>query len=353
MIIIPEDLWYIRGYKRTVGNTNAKLAYMCAAEYTKAGDESAAFKKRKDTGIKWAKATVSKDNSLEEADFYLNYEGSFKNEPRTGFKIVDYATRYNTDNKLIRIEDPAGFVIEVPVENAIGLLHESTVAFGSVQEPCVWGRNGNNHWLVPTTGEVYKTAHETTLTAKEDMVSFSHIQIGDIVSFTADKAQTYIYLGKIKVSYDLKERVGTKNPKTSGWLNAKYLYDPLSDEVTKEVLCAEDKQTKHLFVPEKYLEGILTNSLEGVYGIEFKGSGKVVITCKAEATGYNTLDITQKLIKFLKDHYRLYPTDKLLEANGITTATAGCRCERVYRTYAIVKFNINGKDYEVVDTYKE
>ena len=43
MIIIPDDLWYIRGYKRTVGNTNAKLAYMCAAEYTKSGDDSAAL----------------------------------------------------------------------------------------------------------------------------------------------------------------------------------------------------------------------------------------------------------------------------------------------------------------------
>ena len=248
MIIIPEDLWYIRGYKRTVDNTNAKLAYMCSAEYTKSGDESAAFKKRKDTGIKRAKATVGKNNSLEEADFHLNYEGFIKNEPRVGFKIVDYATRYNTDNKLIRIEDPAGFVVEVPVENAIGLLHESTVAFGSVQEPCVWGRNGNNHWLVPITGEVYKTAHETTLTAKEDMVSFSHIQVGDIVSFTADKSQTYIYLGKIKISYNLKERVGTKNAKISFW-EPKYLYNPLSDKVVKEVLCVEDKQTKHLFVP--------------------------------------------------------------------------------------------------------
>ena len=350
MIIIPEDLWYIRGYKRTVDNTSAKLAYMCAAEYTKAGDESAAFKKRKDTGIKWAKATVSKDNSLEEADFYLNYEGSIKNEPRVGFKIVDYATRYNTDNKLIRIEDPAGFVIEVPVENAIGLLHESTVAFGSIQEPCVWGRNGNNHWLVPTTGEVYKTAHETTLTAKEDMVSFSHIQVGDIVSFTADKSQAYIYLGKIKVSYDLKERVGTKNPRT-GWMEAKYLYNPLSDRVSKEVLGVEDKQTKHLFVPEKYIEGILTKSLDSVYGVELKGSGKVVVTCKAETTNYNILDITQKLIKFLKDHDRLHPTYKLLEAHGITTnwgVIVGS-----YRTYDIVSFNINGKVYEVLNTDKE
>ena len=100
MIIIPEDLWYIRGYKRTVDNTDAKLAYMCPAEYTKSGDESAAFKKKKDTGINWAKATVGRNNSLEEADFYLNYEGFIKNEPRFGFKIVDYATRYNTDNEL-------------------------------------------------------------------------------------------------------------------------------------------------------------------------------------------------------------------------------------------------------------
>ena len=55
----------------------------------------------------------------------------------------------------------------------------------------------------------------------------------------------------------------------------------------------------------------------------------------------------------LKDHYKLFPTDKLLEANGITTATAGWRGEGVYRTYATVKFNINGKVYEVLDIDKE
>ena len=323
---------------------------MCPAEYTKSGDESAAFKKRKDTGINWAKATVGKNNSLEEADFYLNYEGSIKNEPRVGFKIVDYATRYNTDNKLIRIEDPAGFVVEVPVENAIELLHESTVAFGSIQEPCVWGRNGNNHWLVPTTGEVYKTAHETTLTAKEDMASFSHIQVGDIVSFTSDKSKPYIYLGKVRVTYNLKERAATRNPRT-GWMEAKYLYDPLGDEVIKEVLNIEDKQTKHLFIPEKYIQDVLTDSIKSSYGIYLKTAGKVVVTCKAEVSGYSTLDITQKLIKFLKENHYIYPTDKLLETNGITT-NHQWRYSDSYRTYDIVSFNINGKVYEVLEIDK-
>ena len=73
MITLPEMLWVARGYKRTVDNTESKLAYMTFVEKTKAGEESASFLKRKATGIRWAQATVSKDNVLEEADFILNY----------------------------------------------------------------------------------------------------------------------------------------------------------------------------------------------------------------------------------------------------------------------------------------
>ena len=127
MIVLPETLWVARGYHRGVANTESKLAYMTHVEKTKTGEESAAFIKRKNNGWKWAKASVK--DALDEIDFILNYTNYLENKPRTGFKIVDYATRYRTDNKLIRVEDPDGFVLEVSFKHSIKCNHYTLYFF--------------------------------------------------------------------------------------------------------------------------------------------------------------------------------------------------------------------------------
>lgn len=50
-----------------------------------------------------------------------------KNEPMTGFKISKSVSRASTSNKLIRIEDPRGFELEIAVANLVALLETGTV----------------------------------------------------------------------------------------------------------------------------------------------------------------------------------------------------------------------------------
>lgn len=346
MITLPEMLWVARGYKRTVDNTESKLAYMTFVEKTKAGEESASFLKRKATGIRWAQATVSKDNVLEEADFILNYTKYLENIPRTGFKIVDYATRYRTDNKLIRIEDPTGFVLEVPVENAISLIHEATVSFGVVQEPCVWGREGNNHILVPVTGEVFKKTQELATVAKEDMVTFAHIQVGDIVSFCADKSNPKIYLGKIKVTYNLKQKQAVTRSTHNLWWCSGYVMQPETDPVVKEAI-GTDSGWRYIFVSIDKAEEFLQDS-STYCSKEIKSSGKCVVV------GKTNLDVNQ-IFEAYRSHkkadlfasYYLSPSDNLYpKVLGVVAQRVIDRNGNSYTDYDIVSYIFNGKTYK-------
>lgn len=348
MITLPEMLWVARGYKRIVDNTESKLAYMTFVEKTKSGEESASFLKRKATGIRWAQATVSKNNVLEEADFILNYTKYLENVPRTGFKIVDYATRYRTDNKLIRIEDPTGFVLEVPVENAISLIHEATVSFGVVQEPCVWGREGNNHVLVPVTGEVFKKTKELATVAKEDMVTFARIQVGDIVSFCADKSNPQIYLGKIKVTYNLKQQQAVTQVKHSAWWTSGYVEQPETDPVVKEAI-GTDSGWRYIFVSADRIEQFLQDN-DSYCSKNIKSSGKCVVIGRTTLNVNQIFEICRSLSKGSKlfDSYYLSPSDSLYpKILGIVAQRGiGRNGNRLYTNYDVVSYIFNGKTYK-------
>lgn len=348
MIVLPETLWIARGYHRGVANTESKLAYMTYVEKTKTGEESAAFIKRKNNGWKWAKASVK--DALDEIDFILNYTNYLENKPRTGFKIVDYATRYRTDNKLIRVEDPDGFVLEVSVENIIQLVHEATISFGVIQEPCLWGKEGSQHVLVPTTGEVYKKSLEMNTVAKEDMVSLAKIAVGDIISFDCDKQSRHVYIGKIKSTYRLFNKQATERVSSAswgaGWYGESYKAND-SDKILKEVTC-KDSGYKYIFVKEFVFDNLSQESLK--YSYEIKGSGKCVVLGKSTADINIVFDmLTDKCWErgILNSYYaapasRLY-RDKLgIDEHRINNSAFG---KNSYTGYDIIQINFNGKDY--------
>jgi hypothetical protein len=90
----------------------------------------------------------------------LGEELYFENTPALCFRIVGSVTRWSTSNKLIQVEDPRGFVVEIPASNLNTLLKHTTVEKGEVKEECVWGREGNNHTLLPVNSEIYEETLE-------------------------------------------------------------------------------------------------------------------------------------------------------------------------------------------------
>lgn len=101
-----------------------------------------AFKKRKATVDGWSEKDLTP----------LDME----NKPVHGFKIVDAVSRYSTDNKKFRIEDPRGFELEISVYNLFDIITKHTIVQGTIMEPMLWGRSGQDNYLISSASEEYK-----------------------------------------------------------------------------------------------------------------------------------------------------------------------------------------------------
>lgn len=156
-IKIYKNIWFVKR------GTKDDLAYM-----TQVDESNSAFMNKVETGCKWA--GVSVDTSSGE---YL------ENAPVEGFYIGSSVSRWTTSNKLFRVKDPRGFVVEVPTDNIATLLHLTTVKNGVVQEKCVWGRDGANHILLPVNSEPYMDGLKNNV-KRTDMLKPSSLRVGDI-----------------------------------------------------------------------------------------------------------------------------------------------------------------------------
>lgn len=196
MINIPKQLWYVVALSR-----EENLAYMTYYE------DNAAFEKRKSTGLSWANTDSRSWNHEKKCYEYVNpfqEDGSIiDNNPTTGIYIGSSVSRWSTSNKLFRVQDPRGFTVEVPTDNIATLLHLTTVANGTIQEPCVWAREGNNHVLLPVNSEPYLKTLDQMDTLANKLIKVSELKVGDIVKFFEDETE-YTYLGKAKTTWRLK-----------------------------------------------------------------------------------------------------------------------------------------------------
>ena len=181
MIKIHKQLWYT--CKKNPSSGDEGLAYMTHYE------ENAAFEKRKCTGTGWSRTTDG---------------ATIENSPEKGFYIGSSVSRWSTSNKLFRVKDPRGFVVEVPTDNIATLLHLCAVDKGVVQEECVWGREGNNHILLPVNSEPYTTSLEQMDTLKNKLISIRELKIGDVVKLFGDEKE-YTYHGKLKITWKLAQ----------------------------------------------------------------------------------------------------------------------------------------------------
>lgn len=106
-----------------------------------------AFGKRQQTGSRWAGVKV--EDGVE-----------FDNDPVEGFKILQAVSRSMTSNKLFRIEDPRGFVVEMPAHNLQSVIDATNIEKGSIVGKCYWSTNIAGWQLTPLGSEVDKVAKQ-------------------------------------------------------------------------------------------------------------------------------------------------------------------------------------------------
>lgn len=197
MINIHNRCWVVKGVEREVEGTDSRLAYMTHTEYNKADNKpSAAFEKRMGTGMHWAKGYGNKRKVNEKDDIL-----TFDNVPTSGFKVCGMAARWSTQNKVIQVEDPRGFVVEIPTGNLTTMMKYVTIINSVVQDECVWGKEGNNHILLPTNSDIYQQGVLQTK-QKNTRVDFNKLKIGDEILMNIDCPEdVYVYMGKAKATW--------------------------------------------------------------------------------------------------------------------------------------------------------
>jgi hypothetical protein len=200
------------------------LSYMSPYETNKDGQPLANIAKMQATGRSWSSvgpkpvyklkegATTSYDYERDEngrviVDYTIparkGEEFIADNTPTTGFYVGSSVSRWSTSNKLFRVKDPRGFTVEIPTDNLATLLHHTTVVKGVVQEACVWGREGNNHILLPVNSEPYLVTLDQMDTLSNKLLSVKDLKVGDWVKMFEDKNE-YYYAGKLKGTWSIR-----------------------------------------------------------------------------------------------------------------------------------------------------
>lgn len=195
MINIPKQIWYV-----IKPRDDDNLAYMCQYEQTKSGDVASNVLKMQSTGRSWARIYTG-ETYLERIPVE-GQEAIADNTPLTGFYVGNSVSRWSTSNKLFRVKDPRNFTVEIPTDNLATLLHHCTVIKGVVQEACVWGREGNNHILLPVNSEPYLITLDKMDTIQNKLISVKDLKPGDWVKFFEDDTE-YYYVGKVKCEWEL------------------------------------------------------------------------------------------------------------------------------------------------------
>ena len=187
MIRIYDKLWYI-----TDDTREDNLSYLCQYETTESGEVAANVKKMQATGRGWIRGE-NKDKSGTIID----------NTPTKNIYVGCSVSRWSTSNKLFRVTDPRGFTIEIPTDNLATLLHHTTVVKGVIQEGCVWGKDGNNHILLPVNSEPYRLSREQQNVLDNKLISVKDIKVGDWVKFFGDSNE-YYFCGRVKVTWKVR-----------------------------------------------------------------------------------------------------------------------------------------------------
>lgn len=202
MIKIFDKLWYIqkRHIPSTYDHKTGKYTYgeleIKKLSYMTYYEDNAPFRKRSETGVGWARTNLIK---LDVSDGII-----IDNSPVSGFKVVDSVSRWSTSNKLFRILDPRGFIVEIPTGNLATLLNYVTIVNAVILDDCVWGREGSNHVLLSVDSPPYAESSANMKQIKEQgFVKAKDLKEGDWVQQFNQQYDfyDYYYAGRCRLTW--------------------------------------------------------------------------------------------------------------------------------------------------------
>lgn len=260
MIKIYPKLWYI-----TDDTREDNLSYLCQYETTESGEVAANVKKMQATGRSWIRGE-NKDK----------FGTIIDNTPTKNIYVGCSVSRWSTSNKLFRVTDPRGFTVEIPTDNLATLLHHTTVIKGVVQEECVWGKDGNNHVLLPINSEPYRLSRKQQNVLDNELIPVKDIKVGDWVKFFGGDTE-YYFFGRVKLTWNVRGR------------RSRYYYNWRSREQKEEEYTdwheIEDNKYVNLFLRfHKYND-------KGIFYAEKPNNPKIVEVIRNESLDVDLKDV--------------------------------------------------------------
>lgn len=163
--------------------------------------------------------------SKKRIDTVKNWYGSEKmcnldNPPLSGFTFVDVVSRYRTKNKLMRVFDPRGFIVEVSIDILLEIMQSATIKNGVIQEKCFWARKGAENILIPENTLLHEQYLSETVYAKAANISTKNLKVGGL--YINKDGKKYFYLGKLVLKVDEENTSSTAFTKYSDLVKNKY-----------------------------------------------------------------------------------------------------------------------------------
>lgn len=163
--------------------------------------------------------------SKKRIDTVKNWYGSEKmcnldNPPLSGFTFVDVVSRYRTKNKLMRVFDPRGFIVEVSIDILLEIMQSATIKNGVIQEKCFWARKGAENILIPENTLLHEQCLSETVYAKAANISTKNLKVGGL--YINKDGKKYFYLGKLVLKVDEENTSSTAFTKYSDLVKNKY-----------------------------------------------------------------------------------------------------------------------------------
>lgn len=163
--------------------------------------------------------------SKKRIDTVKNWYGSNKmcnldNPPLSGFTFVDVVSRYRTKNKLMRVFDPRGFIVEVSIDILLEIMQSATIKNGVIQEKYFWARKGAENILIPENTPLHEQYLSETVYAKAANISTKNLKVGGL--YINKDGKKYFYLGKLVLKVDEENTSSTAFTEYSDLVKNKY-----------------------------------------------------------------------------------------------------------------------------------
>lgn len=116
----------------------------------------------------------------------------FDNQPTKDMNVAGFVSRWRTQNKFIRVEDPRGFQTEIPVENFIDIIQNCNLEKGIVKDELVWGWVRGNLRLYAVDSNDYKEGRKNFNVEGSPNISIKDVNAGDRVLLGNGKEGVYV-----------------------------------------------------------------------------------------------------------------------------------------------------------------